>query len=71
LFGLTEAGCNVCTRAITTLINFLPFLAATIPAGAVQTLLNFYSGGISVSASKPKNYLGVKKVFNNKLLYRV
>jgi len=71
LFGLTEAGCNACTRATTALLNFLPFLAATILAGAVQTLLNFYSGGIAVSVSKPKNYLGVKKVFNNKLLHRI
>jgi hypothetical protein len=46
-------------------------VAATIHAGAVQALLNFYSGVIAVSVSKPKSYLGVKKVFNNKLLYRV
>jgi len=70
LFGLTEAGCNVCTRATTEMLILLPFLAATIHAGAVQILLNFYSGFISISVSKPKSYLGVKKVFNNKLLHR-
>ena len=36
-------------------------------AEAVQILLDFHSGVISISVSKPKSYLGVKKVFNNKI----
>ncbi len=52
LFGLTEVGCNACTLATTVLLNFLPFLAATIHAGVVQTLLDFYStDNLSASAN--------------------
>jgi len=38
--------------------------------GQCRHCLGFYSGFISIGINKPKSYLGVKKVFNNKFLRR-